>query len=35
MRLWQKISVCSLSFFLVVFLISGILMIENNKKNRI
>lgn len=32
MRLWQKISVCSLSFFLVVFLISGILMIENNKK---
>lgn len=32
MRLWQKISVCSLSFFLVVFLASGILMIENNKK---
>lgn len=32
MRLWQKISVCSLSFFLVVFLISGILIIENNKK---
>lgn len=32
MRLWQKISVCSLSFFLVVFIISGTLMIENNKK---
>lgn len=32
MRLWQKISVCSLSFFLVVFLASGIFMIENNKK---
>ena len=31
MRLWQKMCICSLSFFLLAFWIAGILMIENNK----
>lgn len=32
MKLWQKISIYSLLFFLAVFLCSGIAMIENNKR---
>ncbi len=32
MRLWQKICICTLLFFLIVFFGSSILMIENNVK---
>ena len=32
MKLWQKICICSLLFFILVFCCSGILMIENNRK---
>lgn len=31
MRFWQKICICSLIFFLIVYFCSGIIMIENNK----
>lgn len=32
MKLWQKICICSLFFFLVVYISSGIVMIEHNRK---